>query len=121
MSLQVGAFCYASPVEAGAAACGNFVPVSSLVDSGAAFRTVSCSSADAATGALNLRISTAPVDGSAATFTMVQQQVAFPNCRESDYYDAAEVILGAALGVWATWWGVMKIIHFLGWGRGDAV
>lgn len=121
MSFQVGAACFATVVDAGAAACAQYQPVSSLVQDGAVIRTVSCSSADITTGALNLTVSSTPVDGSTgATAITVQQAITFPDCQQAVYVQAAQVIFGACLGLWSVIYCGKKLIETINWGRGES-
>lgn len=120
MSYQVGSACYATLVDAGGAACSAYSPVSGLVENGAKLRTVSCTSSDASTGALNLQITTTAVDGSGSTTATVSQLISFPTCSQGDYLAAGEMIFGAILAVWAAVYGVNEVRKLLTWGRGDA-
>lgn len=120
MSYQVGAACYATLVDAGTAACAAYAPVSQLVQDGAVIRTVSCTSADPLTGALNLHISSSPIDGSTATSASVQQAITFPDCQQFAWVEAAEVLFAACLGLWAVCYGGYKILELLRWGRGES-
>jgi hypothetical protein len=120
MSFQVGAACFATVVDAGAAACAQYAPVSTLVQDGAVIRTVSCSSADTTTGALNLNISSTPVNGSSASTATVQQSITFPGCQQAAYVQAASVIFGSALGLWSVIWCGKKLIETINWGRGES-
>jgi len=120
MSYQVGGACYATTVEAGAAACAAYAPVSTLVEDGAVIRTVSCLSADTSSGSLNLQVSSTPISGGASSTSTVQQQIAFPECRQQDYVVAGEVVFAAILAAWVGCWGLWKITTFLNWSRGDA-
>lgn len=120
MSFQVGAACFATVVDAGAAACAQYQPVSTLVQDGAVLRTVSCSSADPSTGALNLNITSTPVDGSASSSAIVQQAISFSDCQEAAYVQAASIYFGAALGLWAVIWCGKKVIETINWGRGES-
>jgi len=120
MSYQVGAACYATVVDAGGAACAAYAPVSTLVHDGAAVRTVSCTSADPSSGALNLQISTTPVDGSPGTVSTVSQPIAFPPCTQADYVLAAETIVAALLAAWVVVWGVNEVRKYIDWSRGDS-
>lgn len=120
MSYQVGVACYATIVDAGSAACAAYAPVSMLVQGGAAVRTVSCTSADPITGALNLQISTSPVDGSGITSALISHPIAFPECIQGDYFAAGEVIFSAVLAGWALIWGVNAVRSYLDWSRGES-
>lgn len=120
MSYQVGAACYATRVDAGAATCAAYAPVSQLVQDGAVIRTVSCSGADSSTGALNLTITSTPVSGGLPSVAVVQQAITFPDCQQFAWVDAAEVIFAACLGLWAIIYGGKKIIETLNWGRGES-
>ena len=120
MSFQVGAVCFATVVDAGAAACAQYQPVSTLVQDGAVIRTVSCSSADPVTGALNLTISSTPVDGSQGAVGTVQQAISFSDCQQAAYVQAASVIFASALGVWVVVWCGKKLIETINWGRGES-
>jgi hypothetical protein len=119
MSYQVGAACYGTLVDAGIAACAQYSPVSTLVQDGAVIRTVSCSGADPSTGALNLTITSTPVDGSLGTSATVQQAITYSECQQFAYIEAAEVVFGAVLGLWVIWYGGYKVLSLLHWGRGD--
>lgn len=120
MSYQVGAACYATVVDAGGAACAAYAPLSTLVSNGAILRTVSCTSADSSTGALNFQITSTPVDGSATTTAIISQVISYPSCTQSDYLAASEIVIGAVLAVWASVYGLNEIRKYLGWSRGDA-
>lgn len=120
MSLQVGLSCYATPVDAGVAACSAFAPLSGLVTNGAVLRTVSCVSADQATGALNLQITSTPVDGSAGTVAYVSQSVSYPQCNQADYVAAGEIVFGAFLALWCSVYGLNEIRKMLHWSRADS-
>lgn len=120
MSYQVGAACYATVVDAGAAACAQYAPVSTLVQDGAVIRTVSCTSVDPVTGALNLSIASTSVDGALNSTTTVQQQITFPNCQQFAYMDAAKVVFGALLGLWVVVYCGKKLIEVINWGRGES-
>lgn len=118
MPLQVGLSCFDTPVSAGEAACSSFTPVSSIDASGV--RSVSCSGADPATGALILSVATTPTGG-ATTYTTVEQQLAFPDCFQSNYIQAAEQLFGVLLAAWAITYGAWKVLGFIKWNRGDHV
>lgn len=120
MSYQVGAACYATLVDAGTAACAAYAPVSQLVQDGAVIRTVSCSGADAVTGALNLNITSTPVDGGTASTTAVQQAITYPDCQQFAYVDAAKVVFASGLGLWVVIYGGKKLIETINWGRGES-
>lgn len=120
MSYQVGAACYATLVDAGTAACAAYAPVSQLVQDGAVIRTVSCSGADSSTGALNLTITSSPVDGSPSSSAVVQQSITYPDCQQFAWVEAAEVIFASGLGLWAVIWCGKKIIETINWGRGES-
>lgn len=119
MSYQVGAACYATVVDAGGAACAAYAPVSTLVSNGAILRTVSCTSADSTTGALNLQITSTPVDGSATTTAIISQVISYSHCTQADYVAASELIVGALLAVWASLYGLNEIRKYLNWSRGE--
>jgi hypothetical protein len=109
MSLQVGSACFANPVDAGAAACSAFLPVSAVSADGSQVRTVSCGSADPSTGALILNVATVgTTSGATSTSSTVSQLQAFPSCTQQDYVDAYQSIFLAVLGVLAVclgpWW-----------------
>lgn len=95
MSYQVAGSCYGTVPDAGAAACAAFAPVTQVSD--AFVRTVSCGSAAVDSGALNLTVTTTPVDGQPSTVAIVQQQIAFPVCQQQDQIDAYLYLFGAAL------------------------
>lgn len=117
MSLQVGAFCYATPVDAGRAACAQFSPITSVDGSGNVI-TLSCASSDATTGALNLqKIVTAP--GGAQTVSTVVELPSYPDCVQGDYIAAVEVVIPGLLVCWVLWFTGRSIMRFLGWSRGE--
>jgi hypothetical protein len=117
MSLQVGTLCYSSAVEAGRAACSQFSPVSML--SGSTMKTASCASSDAITGALLVNVVTTDLSTNASSVVQISQTVSFPACVQQDYIDAAEIIIGALLGLWCVWFTGKKIIETLGFTRGE--
>lgn len=119
MSYQVGAACYATLVDAGTAACAAYAPVSQLVQDGAVIRTVSCSGADASTGALNLTITSTPVDGSASSSAVVQQAITYSDCQQFAWVQAGETVIAALLGLVLVIYCGKLIINTLNWGRGD--
>lgn len=119
MSYQVGAACYATVVDAGVAACAAYAPISNLVSNGAVIRTISCTSADAVTGALNLRVTSTPISGGASTVTQVKQVISYSPCVQGDYVAAGELIFASVLTVWAAAYGVNAIRRYLDWARGD--
>lgn len=121
MSYQVGAACYATLVDAGTAACAAYAPVSQLVQDGAVIRTVSCSGADATTGALNLSITSTPVDSGPGSTVIVQQAITYSDCQQFAYVDAAKVIFASALGLWCVIWCGKKLIETINWGRGESI
>ena len=105
-SVQVGSFCYASPVDAGPAACASFQPVTSSVSD--TVTTLSCSGADTSG---NLVIQRSVVVGSGApTITTFTQALAYPPCVQSDYFAAGEAIFGSVLTAWCLIWGLRKIL-----------
>jgi len=120
MSYQVGFACYATVVDAGGAACSNFSPVTTMVSDGSVVRTVSCSSADPNTGALNLRVVSSPVDGSPSTVTTVSQVISYPDCVYGDFVVAGEAIFAAILGAWALIYGANLVRNYLDWSRGES-
>jgi hypothetical protein len=114
MSLQVGDSCYASPVDAGVAACAAFVPVSQITDNGAKFRTIYCSGADLATGGLQLVVTTTDtVTGGASTTAEITQQIAFPPCLEQVKTDAYLSIFGAVLAAVVICYAVWRVVAFM--------
>lgn len=117
MSLQVGSLCYATPVDAGSAACSSFVPVASVDASGV--RTVSCVGSDQVTGALNLQVALTPPGGS-TTYSTISQLPSFPPCSHDEYLLAVEQIAGAVFACLAMTWGAWQIYKILHWSRGDA-
>lgn len=119
MSYQVGAACYATVVDAGAAACAAYSPVSQLVEDGAVVRTVSCSTADLYTGALNLTITSTPVGGSPSYSSTVQQSITYADCQQFAYMAALEVIFASLLGLWVVIYSGKKLIQIINWGRGN--
>lgn len=120
MSYQVGAACYATPVDAGTAACAAYAPVSQLVQDGAVIRTVSCSGADQTTGALILNVTSSPVDGSASTVQSVHQSMTFADCQQFAWVQAAEVVFASLLGLFVVIYCGKKLIDTINWGRGES-
>ena len=119
MSLQVGNTCYLSPVDAGAAACSQFSPISTI--NSVSVKQVTCSSADATTGALNLFVTSTDLTTNVTTSQTVQQVLSFPPCIQTDYFDAFEVVFGAVLGLYVIWLCSWKLLSYLGWSRGENV
>lgn len=119
MSYQVGAACYATVVDAGVAACAAYTPVSTLVSNGAVIRTISCTSADAVTGALKLQVTSTPVSGGASTITQVKQVISYSPCVQGDFVAAGELIFASVLTAWAALYGVNAIRRYLDWSRGE--
>lgn len=121
MSLQVGLACYATPAQAGGAACSNFTPVTTLVADGTILRTVSCGSADPDSGALNLTVTSSPVAGGSSSAVVVQQVLEYPDCQYAAYADAWKVVFGAVLGLVVMVYVWRDFLGFLRWGRGDTL
>jgi hypothetical protein len=119
VSLQVGSSCYASPADAGRAACSQFSPMLHVGDTTA--RTITCTSADASTGALNLKIVSTDLASSAVSVTTTQQLQDYPPCVQQDYIDSLEVVAGAFLGLWALYYFGRKVMQLLSWTRGENV
>lgn len=119
MSYQVGPVCFSSVGAAGGAACASFVPVTTLVMDGTVIRTVSCASSDLQTGALNLQISSKPVDGGTESIAYVSQTVAFPNCMHDAYYKAFMSISGAVISAFVICWCLWKVASYISHGRAD--
>lgn len=119
MSMQVGASCYASSVDAGRAACASFDPVTTITAS--SVRTVTCASSDGVTGALNLSVSDTDIATNTTTITAISQLPAFPDCVQSDYVDAIGIIFAGLLSIWCIWICAWKLLSFLGWSRGENV
>jgi regulator of PEP synthase PpsR (kinase-PPPase family) len=119
MSLQVGSFCYADAVAAGRAACSQFQPVSHISDTVAS--TLSCSSADATTGALNLSIVSTNLSTMVVTTSTTQQLQDYMSCVLGDYMDFFGTIFAALMLLYLTWFFGQKILRTLNWGRGENV
>lgn len=117
MSFQVGAFCYATSVDAGRAACSQFQNVSSL--SPTQVQTVSCSGVDPASGSLLLNISSVDVGTGASSVQVVAQQISFPPCVQQDYLDALEYCAGGVLTLWGLYIGYMHIVRLIESHRGS--
>ena len=117
MPLQVGLSCYATPVDAGQAACASFQPVTTVTAS--SVRTVTCSSADAASGALNLSVATTDTTTNVTTTQLISQLETYPPCSHGDYLVAFEVIFSGILGILTMIWCYKKLLDFLGWSRGE--
>jgi hypothetical protein len=99
MSYQVGVFCYATPVDAGAAACGRFTPVSAVTSGGDFVVTVSCEGVNPDTGALQLQVASTPTSGAGTTYKTVEQMpVLFP-CQHQDYLDAFSSVFWVLVSV----------------------
>ena len=113
MSLQVGRFCYASPVDAGAAACAQYAPVSEIVNSGLDLKTVSCSGSDPVTGALLLDVTTTPLDGSPGVSSAITHQISYSPCQETDYLAAFQTLAGTALGAFFVCYGIWRVYKFI--------
>ncbi len=116
MSFQVGAHCYATQADYAPAYCAAMAPIWSF--DGTTTRRVDCVSANV-DGSLAMSTSTWNTSGSTVTYwTMVPSA---PPCVENDYWVAAEAVVGAALGLWALWYGGKKVLELLHWSRGSEV
>jgi hypothetical protein len=119
MSLQVGSFCYASPGDAGRAACSQFQ--SSTTISGDSLKTVTCSGADETTGALLLDVVTTSASSGTSTTTQISQSISFPECVNQDYVEFLGVVFAGVLSVYILWLCGWRLLSFIGWTRGDNV
>lgn len=120
MSFQVGFACYADLASAGAAACSQFTPVTSVTGGvGGAVYNASCQSSDSS-GVLTLKIITSPNNGDAPFYTNNTIQPVYNNCMWPDYVDAGLTIFVALLSVFFAAWGVYQLYSMLHWSRGDA-
>ncbi|MNR76004.1 hypothetical protein D3C72_66570 [compost metagenome] len=115
MSYQVGALCYTTPVDAGAAACSRFTPVSAVTSGGDYVVTTSCESVNQETGALQLQIATTPTNGAASTYRTVEQMPVLSPCEQGESFQAGAEIFFAIVGfvivpfyIWRRWEGVLK-------------
>lgn len=97
MSYQVGMFCYATPVDAGHATCADYRPVSAVASDGSAVIATSCEGVNDETGALKLRVSTAPLNGAAVTYQTVEQLPAYAPCQHGDWAGFWFAIIPAVL------------------------
>lgn len=116
MSLQVGAFCYATPVAAAAAACARHVP-SVKVDGGNVV-SLSCSGVTDV-GGLVMSTSVVPVGSSAsAVVSTSEYPMDFAPCLYPDFVEAVLAIFAALLALWAITYGPRQVLKLLAWGRG---
>ena len=116
-SVQVGAFCYATPVAAAGAVCAAHVPSTVVV--GGNVVQLSCAGVTPS-GAVLMRTSVAPVDASAsAVVSTLELSPSFAPCVWDDYAFAFEAVVSAVLLAWIGWYGVKKINDFLRSGRGS--
>lgn len=119
MSVQVGALCYATPVDAGAPSCAAWQPISTL--NGSMLTTVSCSGIRPADGALLMTRSV--VDTATTnepTLTGFVQVLDYPPCVQDEYRTYVNALLGPILAVVVVCWALWRINSYLGWGRADA-
>jgi hypothetical protein len=116
MSVQVGAYCFATSVDAAPHACAAFVPVTQV--NGSSVSTVGCSSANPDGSLAMYRVNADSGTGAQTTvaFTMALD---YPPCVQSDYVDAAEALAGPVLACLVACWGLWKLTSYLGWGRAD--
>jgi len=117
MPFQVGMACYSTAVDAGRAACSAFENISTI--NGNIVKTVSCTSSDFATGALNLSIASTDIVTNITTTESISQLITFPPCVEGDYVEAAGIIFAGLLSIWCIWICGWKLLSFLGWSRGE--
>lgn len=117
MSLQVGASCYATAVDAGRAACSQFQPLTSFNTTHV--KSVTCTSSNPTTGTLNLNIVTTEISSGASSSVAVIQTLTYPPCVQSDYMEAAGIIFAALMAAYIVWFCGVKILSYLGWSRGD--
>jgi hypothetical protein len=114
VSYQVGKYCYATVPDAGLAACAQYLPVSQLVPGGGAVKTVSCAGADAATGALQLFVTTSPTDLTASTVEgPIPHGLAYMPCQDESYVNAGLAIFAAFLAVAASAFGLWMIFQWI--------
>ena len=124
MSQQVGNFCFATPAAAGAAACSQYVPVSSITPNfrgSSVMVTTSCTGSDPVTGALLLQVASVDLSNGVQTNVNISTLPTFPPCNQLDYVVAGEAIFGALLALYITWYTGKKLIATLNWSRGDYV
>lgn len=104
MSYQVGLFCYATPVDAGQAACASYQPVSGVASAGNALVSSSCEGVDETTGALKLRIATSDISTGVTTYQTVEQLPAFAPCQYTEilsfWWAIIPAVLIALLPIW---------------------
>ncbi len=121
MAFQVGAFCYATVVEAAAPACSDFGVITSLV--GGVVQTASCSGVDILTGELLINVLTSTTSNKGVITTtshIVPQLLSFPSCHQSDYIQYFETIFFGIFSIYIIWLCAQKLFSFLGWSRGVA-
>ena len=119
MSYQVGFACYADLASAGAAACSQFQPVTSVTGgTGGAVLNATCQSSDSS-GVLTLKIITSPINGDTPFYTNNTISPVYNNCTWPEYVDAGLTIFVALLGVYFAAWGVYQLYNMLHWSRAD--
>lgn len=114
MSYQVGSFCYATPADAGQAACARYEPVSGITAGGDAVIGTSCEGANPETGALQLRVATTPTNGSPTTYQVVEQMPAFAPCQYATVIEYFSVVIPfIVVALVLPWFVYKKISGFL--------
>jgi len=118
MALQVGDSCYATPFDAGVAACAFFSapPFQNTTQ----LVTSQCVGTQAGTGSLIIQTRTTTFATNSTTAVNSTLLQGYPPCVETDYLVAGEVIAGALLSLWAIGYCGYKVLSFLGWSRGDS-
>jgi hypothetical protein len=117
MALQVGGSCYATVVDAGAAACAEYNQAG-FMDATNIY-TTTCTSANATTGVLNLSVITTKISTNVSTVKALTVSPAYPPCNEPAHLAAYETIFGGVLALFAICYGGYKVISFLGYSRGS--
>jgi len=119
MALQVGNFCYATPADAGVAACSSFEAETSI--QGTHLISATCYGTNPVTGALYIRMADTDTVANTTVFTVTSHLQSFPPCTNADYLEFMQVIFGGILTVWFVWWCGKKVINAINTGRGDYV
>lgn len=116
-SVQVGASCYATPVDAGAAACAAHV--SSVTVQGGDVVSLSCAGVTAL-GELVMQTGVVPV-GSSASAVVSQYTLApvFQPCQDADKVQAGLMITSAVIVAVTLCGCAYSVVRFLNWSRGE--
>ena len=116
MSLQVGAFCFATQLDAASAACSSF-PITYYAASGVIASTT-CTGVNP-DGSLILQEVTTDTSNNSSVVATISQLQSYAPCNQTDYLNAVEIVFSGVLFLWMVYYTGRKILSFVNWSRGD--